>query len=71
MLKLKGTVSSMRYDTNGEIIVDVTAPFVGPPYPQSAPETYKFEPYAHISLRASDLGNPPLGATVEIEVKLS
>jgi hypothetical protein len=68
---LKGIVSSQHYDTNGEILVNVTAPFIGSPFPQLPPEPYKFEPYANISLRASDLGNPPLGATVEIEVRLS
>jgi hypothetical protein len=69
---LKGVVTSLHMDANGETIAQVTSPpSNGMPVTAPVGEDYKFEPYCGISLRASDLGNPPIGATVKVTVELS
>lgn len=68
---LKGVIVSKFLDPNNEVLVSVQTSnsFV----PQSADSSgeYKFEPHFSVTLRASDLGDPAVGATVEVKVALS
>jgi len=70
MIILKGVVTNLSLDPNGEVIATVSSPPAGQ-QPIPAGETYKFERYCHINVRASDLGNPPVGATVDVKIALS
>jgi len=68
---LKGVVASKFLDPNNEIIVSVQTSSSYLPQSADATGKYEFEPHFSVTLRASDLGDPPVGATVEVKVALS
>lgn len=68
---LKGVVASQYLDQNGEVIISVQTSSSFLPQSIDPSGKYEFEPHFSVTLRASDLGDPPVGATVEIKVGLS
>lgn len=68
---LKGVVGSRFLDPNNEVLISVQSAPGGYPFVADQPSEYKFDPSFNVTLRASDLGDPPVGATVKVTVELS
>lgn len=66
---LKGAITGLYLDPNGEVIASIST--TTGLHPIAASEEFRFEPSFNFSVRAADLGNPPVGATVEAEIRLS
>lgn len=58
---LKGIVASKFLDPNNEVLVSVQTSNSFVPQSADASGEYKFEPHFSVTLRASDLGDPPVG----------
>ncbi|HEU0184894.1 MAG TPA: hypothetical protein VFS27_06230 [Blastocatellia bacterium] len=68
---LKGIVASKFLDPNNEVILSLQTSSSYIPQAMDESGKYEFMPHFSVTLRAADLGDPPIGATVQITVELS